>query len=305
MDALGGVAGGGVGEPVVGGLDGEAGGAGEGFDLGGRVGPLHVGLLVHPPGHVEAEAGGVEARLGVVAAGAEVREGAGVAGVVEAVGMVERVGRRALVHDEDAAGAQHARDALEEPGDVARVEEVVEAVVEEEDDVGRRHGRERAEVGLREGDGDAGRPGLALGHAEHGRRGVGGAVAVASGPAEGLEGEGERAGAAPQLEHVARPGVVPQEEAVHVPRPRDVVHVGHHGVVALGEEGVRLRLAGVRGPWSVVIPARLPLPVARPSPPPAGAPRAWSPHRRRPARRGRRRCRGRARCGRWGAHTSR
>src|SRR5690606_37912636 len=89
-------------EPVVGRLDANARRRDERLDLGLRVRALDVRLGGRPVPEAEAEDRRVQPRLGVVVARPEVAEGARVARVVEAVGVVDRVDGRALVEQEDA-----------------------------------------------------------------------------------------------------------------------------------------------------------------------------------------------------------
>ena len=72
--------------------------------------PLGVGRAVD----LQVERGRVEAGRGVVLAVPGVREAVGLALVLEVGLVVDRVGRGALVDDEQAARRERCRDALEE-----------------------------------------------------------------------------------------------------------------------------------------------------------------------------------------------
>ena len=131
VDALARGGGGGVGEGVVGGHDGEVRG-GEGAHLVERVGLLDMVLAEAPRLGLDLEGGRVQARGRVVGGAAHVGEAVLLALVLEVGGVVNRVGGRGLVEEEQPARHERGVDGLEHAAHVVFVEEVVEAVVEQD-----------------------------------------------------------------------------------------------------------------------------------------------------------------------------
>ena len=153
----------------------------------------------------------------------------------------------------------------------AQVEQVVQAVVEQQHDVGRRTGDGVAEVEHAERDRRRDRVDARL--LDHRARAVVGAVRVAVRVRpERLERLGERARPAPQFDDRFGARPVRVDEALHVLGPPAVVDVFHDRVVAGGEKGVRIGHAGMRdGDWGWGLGKMRTIPTDR------GAPRRGDP----------------------------